>query len=87
MDIKLPPVLKTLSSNDRTKIEEILKTKMIDKSSPVSTTSTDSTVLAVQAYTGLHLEPPTRDVVSYIVEKTNEKKKEANKVWSIDSNR
>lgn len=37
--------------------------KMIEVPSPVSN---DSNVLAIQSsYTGLHLEPPTRDVVSF----------------------
>lgn len=36
---------------------------MIEVPSPADN---NSNVLAVQAYTGLHLEPPTRDVVSAI---------------------
>lgn len=36
---------------------------MIEVPSP---TGHESNVLAVHSYTGLHLEPPTRDVVSLI---------------------
>lgn len=36
---------------------------MIEVPSPVSN---ESNVLATQTYTGLHLEPPTRDVVSFV---------------------
>lgn len=55
----------TLSPNNNVRLfnyELNENKKMIEVPSPVSN---DSNVLAVQSYTGLHLEPPTRDVVSF----------------------
>lgn len=56
------------TKNTESKASKIFAGKMIEVPSP---TSKESNVLAVQSYTGLHLEPPTRDVVSLIYDKFN----------------